>query len=46
MFNNLDRKETVTTTTSPDIKGGNTVFTPISPFSPDDTTEKQHLLPS
>ena len=46
MFNNLDRKETATTSTSQDVKGGNTVFRPISPFSPEDTAEKQHLLPS
>jgi len=46
MFNNLDRKETATTSTSRDVKGGNTVFRPISPFSPEDTAEKQHLLPS
>ena len=46
MFNNLDRKETATTSTSRDVEAGNTVFRPISPFSPEDTTEKQHLLPS
>ena len=45
MFNNLDRKETVTTTTSPDIKGDNAVFRPLSPFSAKDANEKQHLLP-
>ena len=45
MFNNLDRKETATTTTSPDIKGGNAVFRPLSPFSAKDANEKQHLLP-
>ena len=45
MFNNLDRKETVTTTTSPDIKGDNAVFRPLSPFSAKDANKKQHLLP-
>jgi hypothetical protein len=46
MFNNLDRKDTATTSTSRDVKGGNTVFRPLSPFSPEDTAEQQRLLPS
>ncbi|MBS60394.1 MAG: hypothetical protein CL606_03680 [Anaerolineaceae bacterium] len=45
MFNNLDRKENVTTTTSLDVKDDNTVFRPLSPFSAKEAHKKQHLLP-
>lgn len=45
MFNNLDGKETITTKTSTDIKGDNTVFRPLSPFYAKDANKKQHLLP-
>ena len=45
MFNHLDRKEPTNNTRSPEIKSGNTVFSPLSPFSTNKSDETEYSLP-
>ena len=45
MFNHLDRKEPTNNTSSPEIKSGNTVFSPLSPFSANNSNETEYSLP-
>jgi tetratricopeptide (TPR) repeat protein len=45
MFDHLDRKESTNNTSSPESKSGNTVFSPLSPFSTKNSNKTEYSLP-